>query len=75
MKEEGLGLKFWLAMIGIVVAVGVGGLIFFLIFTRAVYAWGFLGAVLALGLVFILFAWLHDRRQKRRWDELEAETE
>jgi hypothetical protein len=75
MKEEGLGLKFWLAMIGIVVAIGVGGLIFFLIFTRAVYAWGFLGAVMALGLVFIVFAWLHDRRQKRRWDELEAETE
>ena len=75
MKEEGLGLKFWAAMIGIVVAVGVGGLIFFLIFSRAIYAWGFLGAVVALGLVFIVIAMIHDRRKKREYAEFEAELD
>jgi hypothetical protein len=73
MKEEGLGAKFWLSMIGIIVAIGVGGMIFFLLFSRAVYAWGFVGAIAALGLVFILIAIWYDHRKKREYAEFEAE--
>jgi hypothetical protein len=38
----------------------------FLIFSRAVYAWGFLGAFLVLGAIVILIAWIFDRRTQRR---------
>jgi hypothetical protein len=40
-------------------------MIFFLIFWRAVYAWGFFGAFLALAAVLVLFGWIYDRRQAR----------
>jgi hypothetical protein len=62
---EGFGLKFWASMIGIILAISVGGLIVFLIFTRAVLAWGFFGAFLALGALIVLGTWLYDRRSHR----------
>ena len=73
MEEEGLGGKFWLSMVGIIFAIGIGGMIFFLLFSRAVYAWGFVGAIAALGLVFILIAVWYDRKKKREYAEFEAE--
>ena len=75
MEDEGLGGKFWVSMVGIILAIGIGGMIFFLLFSRAVYAWGFVGAIAALGLLFILIAIWHDRRKKREYAEFEAELE
>ena len=75
MKEEGLGLKFWAAMVGIILAAGLGGMILFLIFSRAVYAWGFLGAFLAFALVLIVFGWFYDRRKARQYADFDPETE
>jgi|GEM_PF-1777462 len=63
---DGLGFKFWGGLIGIIVAVAVGGMIMFLIFSRAVYAWGFLGAFLVLGAIVLLIAWIYDRKTQRR---------
>jgi len=63
---DGLGFKFWGGLIGVILAIGVGGMIVFLIFSRAVYAWGFLGAFLVLGAIVILIAWIYDRRTQRR---------
>jgi len=63
---EGLGFKFWAGLVGVILAIGIGGMILFLLFSRAVYAWGFLGAFLAFGVVIILVAWVYDRRSDRR---------
>ena len=63
---DGLGFKFWGGLIGIILAVAVGGMIMFLIFSRAVYAFGFLGAFIVLGGIVILLAWLYDRKTQRR---------
>jgi hypothetical protein len=72
MKEEGLGFKFWAGMIGIVIAAGIGGMILFLVFSRAVYAWGFLGAFLVLAVILIIIAWFYDRRKAKEYEEYEA---
>jgi hypothetical protein len=32
-----------------------------------VYAWGFLGAFVVLGLILLLIGWLYDRREARRY--------
>jgi hypothetical protein len=63
---DGLGFKFWGGLIGIIVAVAVGGLVMFLIFSRAVYAWGFFGAFIVLGGIVILLAWIYDKKTQRR---------
>jgi len=67
--EEGLGAGFWLKLTGVVFAIGVGGLILMLIFTKAIYAWGFLGAFIAFAVVLLLIAWVHDRRAVKKYEE------
>jgi hypothetical protein len=64
-EDEGLGTGFFLKIAGVCVAVGIIVMIFFLILSRAVYAWGFFGAFLALAAVLCLFAWFYDRRNSR----------
>jgi hypothetical protein len=44
---------------------GIVALILFLIFSRAVYAWGFFGAFLAGAALLLLFGWFYDRRNPR----------
>jgi uncharacterized membrane protein YcaP (DUF421 family) len=63
---DGLGFKFWGGLFGVILAIAIGGMILFLIFSRAVYAFGFLGAFLVLGVLVILVAWIFDRRTQRR---------
>jgi len=62
---DGFGFKFWAAMIGVILVVAVGGLILFLLFTRAFLAWGFFGAFLALSALIVLGTWIYDRRSHR----------
>jgi hypothetical protein len=66
-EDEGLGLGFgfFLKVAGACLGVGIIAMILFLIFSRAVYAWGFFGAFLALAAVACLFGWLYDRRNPR----------
>jgi fatty acid desaturase len=61
-EDEGLGAGFFLKIAGVLVAGGIIVFILCLIFWRAVYAWGFFGAFLALAAVLCLFGWLYDRR-------------
>ena len=68
MEEEGLGFKFWGGMVAVVIAAGIGGMIILFLFSRAVYAWGFLGAFLALAVVLIGIAWIHDRRAAKSYE-------
>jgi hypothetical protein len=69
MEDEGLGAKFWLGTFGVLLAAGIGIFIILLIFYRAAYAWGFIGAFLLLFAVLILIGWIWDRRRQKRFDE------
>ena len=64
-EDQGLGAGFFLKIAGVCVVGGIIVMILFLIFWRAVYAWGFFGAFLALAAVLCLFGWLYDRRNAR----------
>jgi ABC-type antimicrobial peptide transport system permease subunit len=62
MNDRGFG---WLA--GIVVLIGIAVLIGFLIFSRAVYAFGIFGAFLLVGVALLIFGWVYDRRLDKRY--------
>ena len=69
MEDDGsLGGKFWLKVVGIVVACGVGAMLLFVFFGAAWARWGGLGAIILFGAVLLLFAWIYDRRQTRPSD-------
>jgi hypothetical protein len=57
-------------MIGVIFAIGIGGLIVFLIIGWAWYAWGFLGAFIFVAAVLVLISWIYDRSHARRYDDL-----
>jgi hypothetical protein len=65
-----LGAGFWLKAIGVIIAFGVAGMIFFAIIGMAWYAWGFLGAFLFVIGVLAVVAWFVDRSQTKRYDDL-----
>jgi hypothetical protein len=65
MDDEKLGAGFFLKVAGVCVAVAIIVMIFAFIFWRAVYAWGFFGAFLALAAVLLVFGWIYDRRSAR----------
>jgi hypothetical protein len=71
MEDEGLGAGFWLKLFAVVLACGLAGLIFFLLMSRAVYRWGFLGGFLALALLVLLGGWILDRRNSRKLERLD----
>ena len=64
-EDEGLGAGFFVKVAGVCVLGGIVVLILFLIFSRAVYAWGFFGAFLAGAGLLLLFGWYFDRRNPR----------
>jgi hypothetical protein len=59
---EDYGVKFWLKMAGLFVAGGIALFIFMWIFLSAIYAWGFLSALLVLALGALAIGWFVDRR-------------
>ena len=63
--EDGLGFRFYAGLAGVVIACGVVALVMILLFSRAVYAWGVLGAFIVLGAALLLFGWIVDRRAAR----------
>jgi hypothetical protein len=66
--KEGLGGRFYLWLAGITVLCGIGLLIAFSIFTRALYAWGIFGGFLVIAAALLVFGWFWDRRAaKQRW--------
>jgi DMSO/TMAO reductase YedYZ heme-binding membrane subunit len=68
-EDDGsLGFKFWLRLAGIVVLCGIAALILFLLLSKAVYAWGFLGGFLAFALLLLAVGWVWDKRSERKWD-------
>ena len=65
-----LGGRFWLKLMGLTIAIGVGALIAFLLIGVVWYAWGVVGALLVLFLVMLVLGWAHDRRQEKRYDDV-----
>jgi hypothetical protein len=63
-KEHGFG---WLA--GLVVLIGVGMLIGFAIWSRAIYAFGIFGAFILLAAALLIFGWVYDRRLDNRYPD------
>lgn len=61
-----LGGRFWLKVVGIALAIGIGGIILFSLIGWAWYAWGFFGALIFFGAVLIGAAWLIDRSKARQ---------
>jgi hypothetical protein len=62
MEDRGFG---WLA--GIIALIGIAMLVGFLIFSRAVYAFGFFGAFLLVSVALLVFGWVYDRRQDKSY--------
>ena len=66
----GLGFKFWASIVGIAIGLGLAGLILFMVFGWAWYAWGFFGAFVFFSVVAIAIAWVFDKREARRHREM-----
>ena len=64
--DEGMGGRFWFALIGLGLAVVVAGLVVFVLFGRVWYSYGFFATFLLLALVLIVVAWIYDRREAQR---------
>jgi glucan phosphoethanolaminetransferase (alkaline phosphatase superfamily) len=71
MYQEKLGGKFWLWLAGVLV-VGAIALFLVLVFlTRSYYAWGAFGTFVVFIGILLVFAWVHDRREQHKYDDLE----
>lgn len=66
------GWRFWLSMMGAVVATILGGFLFYKLFGWAWYTFGFLAAFGLLALVLIVGAYAYDRRDQRRRGRITA---
>lgn len=64
--DDGIGFAFYARLAGVVIAAGVVAMLVMLVFFRAVYAWGILGAFIVFALILLGAGWLLDRRQTRR---------
>ncbi len=67
--DSGLGFAFWAKIAGGIIVIGIAGLILMLLITSAVYAFGFLGALVAFAAVLLLIAWFYDRRQVEEYED------
>jgi hypothetical protein len=59
---DDLGAKFWFKLAGVFVVGAIALFIFMIIFLKAIYAWGFLAAFLALAVLALIAGWFVDRR-------------
>jgi hypothetical protein len=67
-----MGGKFWLWLVAVLIGVGAGTVLLFMLFGRAWYAWGLFGALLVFSAVAIGIAWVFDRRDQQRRKSLAA---
>ena len=67
--DEGLGSKFWLGMVGVILACAVGAVLIFTLLTGAWVRWGGIGALVFLCGVFMVIAWSVDRKKRKEWED------
>ena len=59
-------------MVGIVLLIGLAVMVGFLIFTRAIYAFGIFGAFILLAVALLLYGWWYERRLEKQYpDEID----
>jgi hypothetical protein len=63
--DDGLGAGFFFKIAAVCLACAIGAIILLRIFWRAIYAWGFFGGFIAIGILLIVFGWIYDRRNPR----------
>ena len=63
--EDELGRGFWLKLLGICLAIGIGGMLLFALLGTAWYAWGGFATLIIFGGLLLLWAWIYDRRQTK----------
>lgn len=63
--EDELGKGFWLKLLGICLAIGIGGMLLFALLGTAWYAWGGFATLIIFGGLLLLWAWIYDRRQTK----------
>lgn len=63
---EDPGWRFWAGLAGVMVIGGIALFVFLLLLLGAVYAWGVLGAFLAVALGVLVVGLIYDRREARR---------
>lgn len=66
-ESDGLGWRFWVGLVGVSLAFAIGLAIALFLFSAAWYAWGLLGAGIALVAVVLAISYVSDRRARRRW--------
>ena len=60
-SSDRLGARFWLLVFGVILAIGIGGMILFLVIGAAWSTFGFLGAMLVGVLTVTAGAWVFQR--------------
>ena len=69
--DDGLGSKFWLGMVGVILACGIGAVLVFTLLTGAWVRWGGIGALIFLAVVFMSIAAVLDRKKRKEWEDEE----
>jgi hypothetical protein len=69
---EELGAGFWLKLVGVVIACGIGAILLFLLVDAAWYRWGALGALLFFSGLMLAYAYVYDRRHAKAYADVEA---
>ena len=69
--DDGLGSKFWLGMVGVILACRIGAVLVFTLLTGAWVRWGGIGALVFLAVVFMSIAAVLDRKKRKEWEDEE----
>ena len=72
MDFDDLGFGFWAKLAGVFLLGAIALIIVLIVFTRAVYAWGLLGAFLGLAAIALLAGWIFDRHDKKEREQAGA---
>lgn len=63
--DEHLGTKFWLQVLGICLAAGIGAMLLFTLLGAAWYTWGALGTLILVGALLLLWGYMYDRAHSK----------